>query len=182
MASVEGVHIDNDDIKDVFEDAEHLAHEVEEFMNPDSPLMQKAIELDANVRFSAPVQAFIKQLMADLEITDVKQLEKIVETIAMRVGQDMESCPYFRRMHKAVERFLRFAMKNVEITDLPTGKRMEWVNHLTKQLYDIMKSENNVEDLEEFLGEIVHDALREIEYHVEDMNRREQKFNKNGGI
>jgi len=47
MKSIEGVHIDNDDIKDVFEDAEHLANEIEDFMDPENPLMAEAIKLDA---------------------------------------------------------------------------------------------------------------------------------------
>lgn len=72
----------------------------------------------------------------------------------------MEDCPYFRRMRLAVERMLRYAMKNIQVDDLPEGKRVEWVNDLTRRLHDIMKSENNVEDLEEFAGDMIEDAFR----------------------
>jgi hypothetical protein len=47
MKSIEGVHIENDDIKDVFEDAEYLANEIGDFMDPENPLMAEAIKLDA---------------------------------------------------------------------------------------------------------------------------------------
>merc|ERR1712228_556575 len=58
-------------------------------------------------------------------------------------------------------------MRNVEVSDLPTGKRAEWVNDLTRRLYDIMKSETSVEDLHEFIGETVEDFLREVvQYHM----------------
>lgn len=56
----------------------------------------------------------------------------------------MENCPYFRRMRKAVERMLRYAMKNVNVSDLPEGKRVAWVNDLSKRLYDIIDSGDSV--------------------------------------
>jgi len=51
----EGIWIDNDSIKDVFEDAEDLWEDVETLLDPKSALMQQKIKVDANVRFSKPV-------------------------------------------------------------------------------------------------------------------------------
>lgn len=67
-------------------------------------------------------------------------------------------------------------MKNIQVTDLPTGKRMEWVNDLTRRLYDIMKSETSVEDLHEFVGDVVEDFLREVVQYTMRVNAIEESY------
>lgn len=74
---------------------------------------------------------------------------------------------------------IRFAMKNVDISDLPKGKRMEWVNDLTRRLYDITKSETSVEDLHEFIGDVVGDFLEEADDYFRKVEAIEQKYNPN---
>ena len=124
----------------------------------------------------------MKMVMKDFGIHSEKDLMQAAEKIAHRLESDMENCPYFQRMRKAVERMLRYAMKHVEVSDLPTGKRMEWVNDLSKQLYTIMKSETSVRDLEDFAEDIIEDTLHEVGRWMEEADRVEQKWNKNGGI
>lgn len=40
MLEKEGIHVDNDDIKDLFEDTEFVADEVRRFLDPENPLMK----------------------------------------------------------------------------------------------------------------------------------------------
>jgi hypothetical protein len=120
--------------------------------------------------------------MADLQINSVHDLEEVVEKVGTRVVGDIQSCPYFRRIRKAAERFLRFAMKNIDVSDLPEGQRMSCVNDLARRLDDILKSENNVQDLHEFIGEVAEDALREVEGYMMKVEAVEQQYNTNGGI
>jgi hypothetical protein len=70
-------------------------------------------------------------------------------------------------------------MKNVDISDLPKGKRMEWVNDLARRLYDITKSETSVEDLHEFIGDVVGDFLEEAHDYFSKVEAIEQKYNPN---
>jgi len=109
----EGFHIDNDDIKDFAEDLEHIAEDVGDFLDPENPFTAEGIRLDAEVRFSAPVQKLLKMFMSDFGIKSEHDLERAVEDIAEHVERDLESCPYYRRARKATERMMRFAMKHL---------------------------------------------------------------------
>lgn len=51
-----GIHIDNSDIKDLIEDTLYVAKDVERFLDPEYPLQQEKIKLDAELRFSPKVQ------------------------------------------------------------------------------------------------------------------------------
>ena len=55
---------------------------------------------------------------------------------------------------------LRYAMKSLRVSDLPQKIRVKWVNSLARKLNSIMTSSNNVEQLEDFVGEILEDFLR----------------------
>lgn len=59
----------------------------------------------------------------DFGIKSREDLFRMVVQIANRVEDDIENCPFFRRAKKAAERMLRFQMKSLEVSDLPTGKR-----------------------------------------------------------
>lgn len=124
----------------------------------------------------------MKMFISDFSIKSEHDLEEAVESIAEHIERDIESCPYFRRAKKATERMIRFLMKHLKVTDLPTGKRAQWVNKLAKELYDIMKSETSIEDLEDFVEDTIEDFAREVEHYFEEINRIEQTYNKNGGI
>jgi hypothetical protein len=63
MKSFEGIHVDNDDIKDLAEDIEYFANEVEDFMDPENPLQKEGIKLDAELRWSAGVQNLVKMVL-----------------------------------------------------------------------------------------------------------------------
>lgn len=62
---IEGVHINNDDIKDVAEDIEHIMQDVDRLMDPEYALTKKSIELDAAIRFSEPMQKLMAQIGSD---------------------------------------------------------------------------------------------------------------------
>lgn len=124
MKEIEGVHIDNGILKNKFEDIEHLFEEVEDFMDPKNPLQAEGIKLDAAMRFSPKVQELMKMIMKDFGIKSFHDLERAVEKVGMHIYKDVRRCPYFRRMRKGVERMVRFAMRNVRVSDLPKGKRM----------------------------------------------------------
>lgn len=110
---IDGVHIDNDDIKDFFEDAQHLGEHIDEFFDPETPLMKEGIKLDAEVRYSPNMQKLIKMVMKDFGIKSGNDLQKAVEAIGKRVVHDIESCPYYRRSKLAAERMMRYAMKSL---------------------------------------------------------------------
>jgi len=124
----------------------------------------------------------IKMVMNDFGIHSEKDLEKAVMAIGNHVMDDIESCPYFRRLRVSIERMARYAMKHIKVTDLPTGKRMEWVNQLTHEIYDIMKDENSIERLHDFAGDLIEEFVEETEHWMHDAERYEQTFNKKGGI
>lgn len=135
-----GIHIDNDDLKDMAQDVRHFVEDVDDFLDPKNPTMAKGIKLDAQLRFSPNVQKLIKMVMKDFNIKNEHDLEKAFEKVVMHVGKDLASCPYFRRSRMAAERMLRFAMKSLKISDLPYGRRERWVNDIAKKLYRTMIS------------------------------------------
>merc|ERR1711935_344799 len=57
------------------------------------------------------------------------------------IEEGIENCPMLPRVRKAAERLFRFYASKLEISDLPTGKRMKWVNGLVKGLYQVMQSD-----------------------------------------
>jgi hypothetical protein len=52
---IEGIRIENDDLKDAIEDAENLFESVDELFDPKYPLMAEGIKLDAGLRWSPNV-------------------------------------------------------------------------------------------------------------------------------
>jgi len=182
MADIRGFHIDNDELKNVVEDMENLWEDFEEFMDPKSPLQAKGIELDAKLRFSPNVQKLLKMIMDDFNIHSEKDLEKAVEKIAMHIGKDLAGCPYYRRARLSGERMVRYAMKNVKISDLPKGARMSWVNGIAEDLRNIFRGQNNVEDLEKYVARYVEEFLHEVGRYLQEVEKIEQTYNKNGGI
>lgn len=52
---INGFHLDNDRIKDIFEDAEDVLEDVETLLDPHGPYMTEGIKLDAALRFSPKV-------------------------------------------------------------------------------------------------------------------------------
>jgi hypothetical protein len=72
MKSFHGFHVDNDDIKDLAEDIEYFANQVEDFMDPENPLQKEGIKLDAELRWSAGVQNLVKMVMKDFDISSLE--------------------------------------------------------------------------------------------------------------
>lgn len=64
------------------------------------------------------------------------------------------------RLRKANERLFRAACRNIDVSDFPTGRRMSWVNDLTKALYDIMKSDDPVHQWENAVGHALDEFFR----------------------
>lgn len=74
MNSWNGIHVDNDDIKDIAEDVEYFANEVNDFLDPENELQAEGIKLDAELRYSAGVQDLVKMVMKDFGITRIEDL------------------------------------------------------------------------------------------------------------
>jgi hypothetical protein len=131
----EGFHLDNDRVKDVFEDAEHIFEDVETLLDPKGSFMSEAIKLDAAMRFSPKVQELIKMILKDFNITSKKDLLNVAE----RVEHILENSAEFYRFRKAAERIVRFAVKNVDISDIDIkDSRVPYVNRLMKDLAHVM--------------------------------------------
>ena len=64
-------------------------------------------------------------VMNDFGIKSEKDLERAVEDIAERIGEKLEDNHYLERAHLAAERVVRYLAKNLKISDLPKGKRMQ---------------------------------------------------------
>lgn len=64
----EGFHVDNDDIKDLFEDGEYVAGEVRRFLDLKNPLIKQVLEIDAELRYSKEFQALTKMVFNDFGI------------------------------------------------------------------------------------------------------------------
>jgi len=81
-------------------------------------------------------------------------------------------------LEKTVDRFIRAAAKEVQVADLPTGQRMQWVNELAQELYDIMQMGDPVEGVEHFIDNVLEEAFHEIARYMETVNRIEMEFGK----
>lgn len=57
-----------------------------------------------------------------------------IEMFAQRFMERLDTWAEVEFFTKSVERFIRVVGKNVEITDLPTGERMGWVNDFFDEL------------------------------------------------
>ena len=66
------------------------------------------------------------------------------------------------RLEKKVDRYIRFALSDLEIADLPTGARMRWVNQLAEKLERIAKSDMPIAQLEEICDRIVEKSIKEL--------------------
>jgi hypothetical protein len=181
-AEFEGVIIDNDDLKDIAEDIQDVAEDVGKFMDLNRPLNQESLKLDAAVRFSKPVQTLMKTVLKDFGINTKEDFRKAARIMGHAIEEGIENCPMLPRVRKAAERLFRFYASKLEITDLPTGKRMRWVNELVKKLYSVMQDEEPVRQLYRMLDRVEHDVERSVSHYMRDAERMEQKFNKNGGI
>ena len=151
-------------------------------MNPEYPLTRDGIKMDALVRFSPKVQELAKMIMKDFGITSERDLETAMMKLADGLEGMVENDPYFQRARKAGERVLRYAMDHIEVTDLPTGKRMQWVNQLAGELVRIMQSDDSVQELHEFIEDSADELFDEMMQYGEEVERIEQTFNKNGGL
>lgn len=118
---MEGIHIDNDDIKNVAEDVQDMVHDVGRLLDLDRPNNKKWLELDAKLRFSNPTQELLKMVLNDFGITDEKSFRHAVKAIRMAVEDGIENCPYLERAQKAADRFFRFYAKAIKVDDLPKG-------------------------------------------------------------
>lgn len=161
-ARVEGAHLENDDIKDIFEDLEDLNEDLDDFYDPKSPLMAKWIKLDAELRWSPNVQKMVGMVADDLNIHSEKDFRAAAERVVTTVGEKIEHCPLLERLRKTSERIVRVACKNIEIGDLPTGKRMEWVNDLASTLYRAIKSERPSRSVDKWIFNTIDNTLRGI--------------------
>jgi hypothetical protein len=175
---INGIHIDNSDILDMGEDFENLWNDFADVMNPDTALMKRGIKLDAELRWSPKLQKLISMVMNDFGIKSENDLVDAVMRIAERVGEDVENCPFYRRSRLAGERMLRYAMKSLKVSDLEVSheKRAKWINDLALKLKSIMASSNSVEQLENFVGHILEDFLREVGHYVERVDQLEQAY------
>ena len=102
-------------------------------------------------------------VMKDFGIKSEEDFERTVEDIAERVGEKLENSHYLERAHLAAERVMRTLAKSLKISELPTGKRMRWVNGLAKELNDIMQSEDPASGAEDFVGDVLEDFVHEVE-------------------
>jgi len=181
-AEFEGVIIDNDDLKDIAEDIQDVAEDVGKFMDLNRPLNQESLKLDAAVRFSKPVQTLMKTVLKDFGINTKDDFRKAVRIMGHAIEEGIENCPMLPRVRKAAERLIRFYASKLEISDLPEGKRMRWVNELVKNLYNAMQDDEPVRQLYRMLRNVERNVEYRVSRYMRDAEKMEQKFNKNGGI
>lgn len=76
------------------------------------------------------------------------------------------------------ERLFREVCKNVNVSDLPTGARKQWVNQLAAKLYAVMKSDLPVKEAHKFVGHILERQAREVFEYFERIEQIEQQWRK----
>lgn len=79
---IEGLYLDNDDIKNAAEDIEHVYNDFRNLMDVKNPLTAKSLELDAKLRFSPAVQEMIKMVFEDFGIKSEEDIMRAGEAIA----------------------------------------------------------------------------------------------------
>jgi len=92
-AEIDGLYIDNDDIKDIAEDGEDILDDFGHMMDLDYPKTRKDLELDAAMRFSKPGRALEKTLTEDLSKIDFEGIER-------KMRGELKTCPFAQRIKK----------------------------------------------------------------------------------
>jgi len=95
-----------------------------------------------------------------------------------KLEQKAEKCPFVQRLEKTADRFIRAAAKEIQVGDLPTGQRMQWVNELAQELYEIMQMGDPVEGVEHFIDNALEEVFHEVARYMETVNRMEMEFGK----
>jgi len=70
----------------------------------------------------------------------------------------------------------------LKVSDFPRSLRVPWVNRLVHRLRKIMESKNSPQELERFIVRTVGKAVHELGEYIEEVEKIEQTYNKNGGI
>jgi len=121
-------------------------------------------------------------VLNDFGIHDEKSFHDAMRALG-EFGEDaIENCPYLPRARKAAERLIRYWAKAVQVGDLPHGTRKRWVNELTAGIYKAMKSDDPIPMLYKFLDHAADNVGSAIYHHMKQVEKMEQKYNKNGGI
>jgi len=171
----ETVHIANGDIKDIAEDVETIARDLATVWDLEGPLMKEGIKRDAAARYEPHMQQMLKMIIEDTKDFDP---EEALE----QAGEKMRLCPRFQRLRKTIERVVREICRDVEVADLPTGRRMEWVNRLARDIHHTMKSDEPVRGIYRDIEPSLRRHFRELERWVEEADRMERNMKKNGAF
>jgi hypothetical protein len=117
--------------------------------------------------------ALIMEDLATFDITDEESFERNFGGAMMKLERRVESCPFVQRLEKTCDRFIRAACKEVRVADLPTGQRMQWVNELTQELYEIMQMGDPVSGVEDFVDDVLEDIFHQIARYMQTVDQME---------
>jgi len=117
--------------------------------------MHEAIKKEAALRFTDPGVKLEKMINEDMGKLDI-------EGAMRRMEEAAGTCPLHERLRKVSERLVRAMCKNLNVDDLPTGKRKQWVNDLAGELYNIMKSGRPVRKLHHAIEDVVQGAIKKF--------------------
>jgi len=92
----------------------------------------------------------------------------------MRWVERCDTWPQVEELRKAKERFIREIGANVEISDLPTGERMQWVNEFFEGLVDMLHSERPAEQIHDWIINELEIIREEMVKYQDDIYRREE--------
>lgn len=98
----------------------------------------------------------------DTGITNPGEMKDAIMWAFDKADEIRANDPITRRAEKVADRYLRFVLANAEVGDLPTGARMKWVNHLTKELAGIMRSDMPLPRIEKMCDRIIMRELKEL--------------------
>jgi len=94
-ARMEGAHLENDAIKDVFEDLEDLNDDINDILDPKYPAAARGIKLDAALRWTPDVQKVLGMVADDFNIHNEKEFNTRANTILRNLNDKLEACPRF---------------------------------------------------------------------------------------
>lgn len=97
-ASIEGIHINNDDIKDIAEDVQQILEDFGTVMDPDYPAMREWISKDGAARFEPNIQKLMKLVLSDFDIQSKRDFAVTMERWGSRWAKAGELDPNWGRL------------------------------------------------------------------------------------
>lgn len=173
---IDGIHFDNSDIKDIFEDAHDIAIDHADLAYDwEYQPFQDYMQIDYNLNHQQNVENFRDTFMADFNINSIEEWDQAIDGMFIRWLERVDTWPQVHTLKKAHDRLIREIGAQVTFSDLPEGLRMSWVNDFFEGLVGMLKSGNPAEQIDEYIGYMFMEFMKEFKRYSFDMYVYEEK-------